>query len=69
NQQDAIAKVAGSLAVGEVKPWKVKNTLPLENGEGEVRVARAYSTALALCKEFTFSVKDGDKADWYFANA
>ncbi|AXK66208.1 MULTISPECIES: hypothetical protein [Burkholderia] len=69
NQQDAIAKVAGTLAVGEVKPWKVKNTLPLENGEGEVRVARAYSTALALCKEFAFSVKDGDKADWYFASA
>ncbi|HGL5386711.1 TPA: hypothetical protein ACKFJT_007132, partial [Burkholderia cenocepacia] len=69
NQQDAIAKTAGSLAVGEVKPWKVKNTLPLENGEGEVRVTRAYASALALCKEFAFSVKDGDKADWYFANA
>ncbi|ABO55483.1 MULTISPECIES: hypothetical protein [Burkholderia] len=69
NQQDAIANAAGSLAVGEAKPWKVSNTLPLENGEGEVRVTRAYSTALALCKEFAFSVKDGDKADWYFANA
>ncbi|EGD04938.1 hypothetical protein [Burkholderia pseudomultivorans] len=69
NQQDAIASVVGSSAVGDVKPWKVKNTIPLENGEGEVRVTRAYSSALAMCKEFAFSVKDGDKADWYFANA
>ncbi|AOK53499.1 hypothetical protein WT67_11315 [Burkholderia stagnalis] len=69
NQQDAIAQTAGGLAVGEVKAWKVKNTIPLENGEGEVRVTRAYSTALALCKEFAFSMKDGNKADWYFASA
>lgn len=68
NQQDAIAQAAGGLAVGEVRAWKVKNTLPLENGEGEVRVTRAYSTPLALCKELAFSVKDGAKADWYFAN-
>jgi hypothetical protein len=69
NQQNAIAQAAGSLAVGEVKPWHVSNTLPLENGEGEVRVTRAYSTPLALCKEFAFSVKKDDThADWYFAN-
>ncbi|RQS76156.1 hypothetical protein DID96_02490 [Burkholderia sp. Bp8963] len=69
NQQDAIAQAVGGLAVGEAKPWKVKNTIPHENGEGEVRVTRAYSTPLALCKEFAFSVKDGAKASWYFASA
>ncbi len=69
NQQAAIATVAGSLPVGQAGPWKVRNRLPIDNGEGEVRVTRAYSTPLALCKEFAFSVKDGDRADWYMASA
>ncbi|WDD94899.1 hypothetical protein Bsp3421_005046 [Burkholderia sp. FERM BP-3421] len=69
NQQDAIAQVAGGLAVGETRPWKVKNRVPLENGEGEVRVTRAFSTSLALCKEFVFSMKDGERADWFMASA
>ncbi|PRH11119.1 hypothetical protein [Burkholderia gladioli] len=68
-QQDVIASTAGGLAVGQVAPWKVKNRIPIDNGEGEVRVTRAFSTPLALCKEFAFSVKDGDKADWYIAIA
>ncbi|WP_124094502.1 hypothetical protein [Burkholderia gladioli] len=68
-QQDVIASTAGGLAVGQVAPWKVKNRIPIDNGEGEVRVTRAFSTPLALCKEFAFSVKDGDKADWYIASA
>ncbi|GAB7538887.1 hypothetical protein AB4851_20410 [Burkholderia sp. 22PA0099] len=69
NQQAVIATTAGGLAVGQVAPWKVKNRLPIDNGEGEVRVTRAFSTALALCKEFAFSVKDGEHADWYLASA
>ncbi|CAJ6741205.1 lipoprotein [Burkholderia pseudomallei] len=69
NQQDAIAQAAGGLAVGETRAWQVKNRVPLENGEGEVRVTRAFQTPLALCKEFAFSVKDGSRADWYLANA
>lgn len=69
NQQNAIAQVAGGLAVGETHPWKVKNKLPIENGEGDVRVTRAFSTPLALCKEFAFSVKDGAHADWFIASA
>jgi hypothetical protein len=69
HQQDVIATTAGGLAVGETAPWKVKNRIPIDNGEGEVRVTRAFSTPLALCKEFAFSVKDGDKADWFIASA
>ncbi|KVE39506.1 hypothetical protein [Burkholderia sp. TSV86] len=69
NQQDAIAQAAAGLAVGETRAWRVKNVVPLENGEGEVRVTRAFTTPLALCKEFAFSVKDGARADWYFASA
>ncbi|AOJ11997.1 hypothetical protein [Burkholderia mayonis] len=69
NQQDAIAQAAGGLAVGETRAWQVENRVPLENGEGEVRVTRAFQTPLALCKEFAFSVKDGARAEWYLASA
>ncbi len=73
DQQDAIAALVGAMAVGESKPWRVKHRLPIENGHGEVRVTRSFDTALANCKEFAFSVVDGDKpdakADWFTASA
>lgn len=73
DQQTLIARLAGDMAVGETRPWRVAHTLPIENGHGEVRVTRAFSSALTLCKEFAFSVADGDKpgahAYWYTAHA
>ena len=60
DQQDMIAALAGAMPVGETRPWAVKHTLPIENGHGQVRVTRAFGSALALCKEFVFSVQDGD---------
>ncbi|WP_153099907.1 hypothetical protein [Paraburkholderia hayleyella] len=73
DQQDAIAALAGGLAVGQSRPWQVQHILPLENGRGQVRVTRAFSSALALCKEFMFSVAQGSKPDapeaWYNASA
>ncbi|RFU46141.1 hypothetical protein [Paraburkholderia sp. DHOC27] len=73
DQQNEIAALAGGMAVGDSKPWRVKHTLPIENGHGEVRVTRAFTSALAICKDFAFSVADGDKPDahedWYTASA
>lgn len=73
DQQDLIAALAGAMPVGETRPWAVKHTLPIENGHGQVRVTRAFSSALALCKDFVFSVQDGDgpnaHEDWYTASA
>jgi hypothetical protein len=73
DQQDLIAALAGDMPVGEVRPWSVKHTLPIENGHGEVRVIRAFGSSLALCKEFVFSVRDGDgpnaPAAWFTASA
>jgi hypothetical protein len=73
DQQDMIAALAGAMPVGETRPWVVKHTLPIENGHGQVRVTRAFSSALALCKDFVFSVQDGDgpnaHEDWYMASA
>jgi hypothetical protein len=73
DQQNVIAAVAGAMPVGETRPWVVKHTLPIENGHGQVRVTRAFSSALALCKDFVFSVQDGNgpnaHEDWYTASA
>ncbi|MCC8401046.1 hypothetical protein LJ655_03910 [Paraburkholderia sp. MMS20-SJTN17] len=73
DQQDLMATLVGTMPVGETKPWSVKHTLPIENGHGQVRVTRAFGSALALCKEFVFSVQDGDgpnaPAMWFFASA
>ncbi len=73
DQQVMIAVTAGLSQVGETRPWKVKHTLPIENGHGEVRVLREFGSALATCKEFAFSMVDGDDtrspAQWYVATA
>ena len=63
DQQDAIAIAAGDSTIGQSRPWRVKHTLPVENGHGEVKVLREFDSALATCKEFAFSVADGDEPD------
>ncbi|WP_245643866.1 hypothetical protein [Paraburkholderia oxyphila] len=72
DQQEMIAETAGRLPVGGTDIWRIKHKLPVENGHGQVRVTRAFASALALCKEFVFSVQDGDAADapeqWYTAS-
>jgi hypothetical protein len=73
DQQDAIAAIAGQLAENQTGTWRVKHWLPVENGHGQVRVTRTFSTPLALCKEFLFSVAHGNaqrsQEDWYRASA
>jgi hypothetical protein len=73
DQQDAIAVAAGVSTVGQSQPWSVRHPLPIENGHGEVRVLREFSSALATCKEFAFSVADSDAPDahqdWFVASA
>jgi hypothetical protein len=73
DQQIVIATTAGDLPFGDTKPWRVKHTLPVENGHGDVRVLREFTSALATCREFAFSVADGDKPDahedWFLAQA
>jgi hypothetical protein len=72
DQQQLIAETAGRLPVGGMDIWRIKHTLPVENGHGQVRVTRAFASALALCKEFVFSVQDGEAADapemWFTAS-
>ncbi|PLZ00122.1 hypothetical protein CY652_22820 [Burkholderia sp. WAC0059] len=73
DQQDRIAATVGMLPVGGTQTWRVKHRLPVENGHGEIRVTRAFSSPLAICKEFLFSVIDGkgpgSPEHWYTASA
>jgi hypothetical protein len=73
DQQNVIAAAVGALPVGGTQTWSVKHKLPIENGHGEVRVTRAFASSLALCKEFVFSVRDGDGPNapeqWFTASA
>ena len=73
DQQERIAETVGRLPVGGMDIWRVKHQLPVENGHGQVRVTRAFANALTLCKEFAFSVQDGDSGNapeqWYTATA
>jgi hypothetical protein len=64
-EQDAIAATIGETAPGEGRPWRVRHDLPIGNRGGEVRVVRDIRSALAPCKEALFSVRDGDREDWF----
>ncbi len=73
DQQKLIAETAGRLPVDGSATWKIKHFLPVENGHGQVRVTREFSSVLASCKEFAFSVQDGDTPaapeQWFTATA
>ncbi|KND57784.1 hypothetical protein BVER_03434c [Candidatus Burkholderia verschuerenii] len=57
NTQNAIADVAGPLAVGAVAPWKIVHSMPIEDDEkGRVTVSRVISSGALDCKEVVFSV-------------
>lgn len=70
-EQDAIAGVAGQLAVGQKAPWKIEHDIPFGDEHGELHIVRLISSPLADCKEIVFSVVDGEGADassaWYTA--
>ncbi len=64
-EQDAIAKAAGPLAVGKVANWNVEHKLPIEDdARGQVTVSRLIGGGDLQCKEVVFSVNTpADKAD------
>lgn len=65
-EQDAVAEAIGSLAPGEVRPWRIEHDIPIGNEEGEVRLVREMVTPLATCREALFSVSDGQ---WFITSA
>jgi len=65
-EQDAVAEAIGSLAPGEVRPWRIDHTIPFGNENGEVRLVREIASPLATCREALFSVSEGD---WFVTTA
>lgn len=72
-EQDAVAEVIGSLAPGEVRPWRIEHSIPIGDQGGEVRLVREIDTALARCREALFSVAEDDEPgaarQWFLTTA
>ena len=60
-EQQQIASLVGTMAVGQQKAWAIRHSIPYGNEQGNVTVVRAFETPLASCKEAVFSV-DGSGA-------
>jgi hypothetical protein len=60
-EQDAMADVAGRLAVGQTYPWHIHHTIPIGNEHGELMVVGYIPNPLATCKELIFSVDEGSR--------
>lgn len=58
-RQQALADVAGGLAVGETARWQAEHVLNIGNVAGQVEVLREIATPLATCKEVALQV-DGE---------
>ncbi|HLI20045.1 MAG TPA: hypothetical protein VKV32_02935 [Stellaceae bacterium] len=58
NAQDAIARAAGPLVVGQSARWNIPQFLPLWDKDGTVEIARSFGKAIP-CKDAVFTV-DGD---------
>jgi hypothetical protein len=70
-EQAAIADAAAPLAIGQVAPWHVVHTVPIEaNQHGEVTVFRAVSAPGFTCKEIVFSIEnDKNQAEEYYTTS
>ncbi|CAN5903703.1 lipoprotein [soil metagenome] len=58
-EQDRIATLAGTMAIGETRAWDIHHALPFSDERGELQVLGAIDNALASCREVMFSVVDG----------
>ncbi|HEY0205134.1 MAG TPA: hypothetical protein VGC15_13410 [Acetobacteraceae bacterium] len=61
-EQDAIADAAGNAPLNEVRPWRIRHTIPVGNAHGTLAVVREVSTPLATCREVLFTVEDDGTA-------
>ena len=58
-EQDRIAAAAGPLRAGQVAPWSVHHTVPIEADEhGQVTVTSETGGSMVRCKAIVFSVAD-----------
>lgn len=61
-EQDAIAEAAGNAPLNEVRPWRIRHTIPVGNAHGTLTAVREAVTPLATCREVLFTVEDDGAA-------
>ena len=61
-EQDAIADAAGTAPLNEVRPWRIRHTIPIGNAHGTLAAVREVSTPLTTCREVLFTVEDDGTA-------
>lgn len=60
-EQDAIAEAAGNAPLNEMRPWRIRHTIPVGNAHGTLASVREAVTPLTTCREVLFTVEeDGD---------
>ncbi|HET8996312.1 MAG TPA: hypothetical protein VFN42_06560 [Acetobacteraceae bacterium] len=71
-EQNAIARIAGGLELGQQHAWHIHHIIPFGDEHGELYVVRVIAAPLTVCKQIVFSVDDGQGAAlhqaWYVAS-
>jgi len=61
-EQDAIAEAAGTALLNELRPWRIRHTIPVGNAHGSLAAVREIGTPLAVCREVLFTVEEDGAA-------
>ena len=61
-EQDAIADAAGSAPLNELRPWRIRHTIPVGNAHGTLAAVRETVTPLAVCRDVLFTVEEDGAA-------
>ena len=67
-EQDAIADAAGTAPLNELRPWRIRHTIPIGNAHGTLAAVRETVTPLATCREVLFTV-EGEGSGTPFATS
>ena len=67
DQQNLMARVAGSLEAGQVKTWEVRRRIPYGNERGSIQVIRDIENPLVSCREVLFTVEADEAESAYVA--
>lgn len=71
-EQNAIARIAGKLKLGQHHAWHIHHIIPIGDEHGDVYVVRVTDTPVTQCRQIVFSVDSGEgktqKRAWYIAS-
>ena len=59
-EQDAIADIAGTAPLGEVRRWEIRHTIPIGNARGTLVAVAEIPNPLTQCRQVVFKTDDED---------